>query len=83
MKNNKKSKNKTDHNIILKLDNSEEIKILDIENVVDPDDEYNELYEDSEKIYQYDFTYVFNLDGMPTSRRVTGSSNEVTYYYYY
>ena len=51
MKNNKKSKNKTDHNIILKLDNVEEIKILDIENVVDPDDEYNELYEDSEKIY--------------------------------
>ncbi len=51
MKNNKKSKNKTDHNIILKLDNGEEIKIIDIENVVDPDDEYNELYEDSEKIY--------------------------------
>lgn len=51
MKNNKKSKNKTNHNIILKLDNGEEIKILDIENVVDPDDEYNELYEDSEKIY--------------------------------
>ncbi|MBV6643555.1 MAG: hypothetical protein KI791_22740 [Cyclobacteriaceae bacterium] len=41
------------------------------------------LFEDSEKIYHYDFTYVFNLDGMPTSRRVTGSSNEVTYYYYY
>jgi len=51
MKNNKKSKNKTDHNIILKLDNGEEIKILDIENAVDPDDEYNELYEDSKKIY--------------------------------
>ena len=51
MKNNKKSKNKTDHNIILKLDNVEEIKIIDIENVVDPDDEYNELYEDTKKIY--------------------------------
>ncbi len=41
------------------------------------------LFEDSEKLYQYDFTYVFNLDGMPTSRRVTGSANEITYYSYY
>ena len=41
------------------------------------------LFEDNEKIYQYDFTYVFNLDGMPTSRRVTGSANEITYYSYY
>ncbi len=41
------------------------------------------LFEDSKKIYQYDFTYVFNLDGMPTSRQVTGSANEITYYSYY
>ncbi|MEQ8880159.1 MAG: hypothetical protein RLQ12_11025 [Cyclobacteriaceae bacterium] len=41
------------------------------------------LFEGSDKTLDYDFTYAFNLDGTPSVRSVTGSGNEVTYYYYY
>jgi len=48
---NKKIKKKDESSFYLKLDNGKTIKIQSIENYFDPDDEYNELYKDSEKIY--------------------------------
>ena len=47
----KKAPEKKNKPITLELDNGEVMEIISIENVVDPDDEYNELYEKCEKIY--------------------------------
>ena len=51
MKKDKKEPEKKNKPITLELENGEVMKIISIENVVDPDDEYNELYEKCEKIY--------------------------------
>ena len=51
MKNDKKEPEKKNKPITLELENGEVMEIISIENVVDPDDEYNELYEKCEKIY--------------------------------
>jgi len=51
MKKDKKEPAKKQEPIILKLDDGEVLEILSIENVVDPEDEYNKLYEDCEKLY--------------------------------
>ena len=51
MKKDKKEPAKKQEPIILKLDDVEVLEILSIENVVDPEDEYNKLYEDCEKLY--------------------------------
>ena len=51
MKKDKKEPAKKQEPIILKLDDGEGLEILSIENVVDPEDEYNKLYEDCEKLY--------------------------------
>ena len=51
MKKDKKEPSKKQEPIILELEDGEVLKILSIENVVDPEDEYNKLYEDFEKLY--------------------------------
>ena len=51
MKKDKKEPAKKQEPIILKLEDGEVLEILSIENVVDPEDEYNKLYEDCEKLY--------------------------------
>ena len=51
MKKDKKEPTKKQKPIILELEDGEILKILSIENVVDPEDEYNKLYEDFEKLY--------------------------------
>ena len=51
MKKDKKEAIKKQKPIILELEDGEILKILSIENVVDPEDEYNKLYEDFEKLY--------------------------------
>jgi len=51
MKKDEKEPAKKQEPIILKLDDGEVLEILSIENVVDPEDEYNKLYEDCEKLY--------------------------------
>ena len=51
MKKKKKEPNKKQEPITLELEDGEVLKILSIENVVDPEDEYNKLYEDCEKLY--------------------------------
>ena len=51
MKKDKKEPAKNQEPIILELEDGEILKILSIENVVDPEDEYNKLYEDCEKLY--------------------------------
>ncbi len=51
MKKDKKEPEKKNKPITLELENGEVMEIISIENVVDPDDEYNELYEKCEKIY--------------------------------
>ena len=51
MKKDKKEPAKKQEPIILKLDDGEVLEIISIENVVDPEDEYNKLYADCEKLY--------------------------------
>jgi len=51
MKNNKKEPKKKQEPITLELEDGKVLEILSIENVVDPEDEYNKLYEDCEKLY--------------------------------
>ena len=51
MKKDKKEPEKKNKPITLELENGEVMEIISIENVVDPDDEYNELYEKCEKVY--------------------------------
>ena len=51
MKKDKKEPTKKQEPIILELEDGEVLKILSIENVVDPEDEYNKFYEDCEKLY--------------------------------
>ncbi|MDG1928423.1 MAG: hypothetical protein P8I45_01780 [Nitrospinaceae bacterium] len=51
MKKNKKEPKKKQEPIILELEDGKVLEILSIENVVDPEDEYNKLYEDCEKLY--------------------------------
>jgi len=51
MKKNKKEPKKNQEPITLELENGKVLEILSIENVVDPEDEYNKLYEDCEKLY--------------------------------
>ena len=51
MKKDKKEPEKKNKPITLELENGEVIKIISIKNFVDPNDEYNELYEKCEKIY--------------------------------
>ena len=51
MKKDKKEPEKKNKPITLELENGEVMEIISIENVVDPDDEYNELYEKCENIY--------------------------------
>ena len=51
MKKDKKEPEKKNKPITLELENGEVMEIISIENVVDPDDEYNKLYEKCEKIY--------------------------------
>ena len=51
MKKDKKEPEKKNKPITLELENGEVMEIISIENVVDPDDEYNALYEKCEKIY--------------------------------
>ena len=51
MKKDKKEPEKKNKPITLELENGEVMEINSIENIVDPDDEYNELYEKCEKIY--------------------------------
>ena len=47
----KKQKLKKQKPIYIELDDGKELEIHSIENVIDPNDEYNELYEDCEKLY--------------------------------
>ena len=51
MKKDKKEPTKRQKPIILELEDGEILKILSIENVMDPEDEYNKLYEVCEKLY--------------------------------
>ena len=51
MKKNKKEPKKKQESITLELEDGKVLEILSIENVVDPEDEYNKLYEDCEKLY--------------------------------
>ena len=51
MKNNKKEPKKKQEPITLELEDGKVLEILSIENVVDPEEEYNKLYEDCEKLY--------------------------------
>ena len=51
MKKKKKEPNKKQEPITLELEDGKVLEILSIENVVDPEDEYNKLYEDCEKLY--------------------------------
>ena len=51
MKKNKKELKKKQEPITLELEDGKVLEILSIENVVDPEDEYNKLYEDCEKLY--------------------------------
>ena len=51
MKKNKKETNKKQEPITLELEDGKVLKILSIENVVDPEDEYNKFFEDCEKLY--------------------------------
>jgi len=51
MKKNKKEPKKKQEPITLELEDGKVLEILSIENVVDPEDEYNKLYEDCEKLY--------------------------------
>ena len=51
MKKNKKEPSKKQEPITLELEDGKVLEILSIENVVDPEDEYNKLYEDCEKLY--------------------------------
>ena len=51
MKKNKKEPKKKQEPIILELEDGKVLEILSIENVVDPEDEYNKLYENCEKLY--------------------------------
>ena len=50
-KKNKKEPKKKQEPITLELEDGKVLEILSIENVVDPEDEYNKLYEDCEKLY--------------------------------
>jgi len=51
LKKNKKEPKKKNKPFTLELEDGEVMEIISIENVVDPDDEYNELYDKCEKIY--------------------------------
>ena len=51
MKKNKKEPKKKQEPITLELEDGKVLEILSIENVVDPEEEYNKLYEDCEKLY--------------------------------
>ena len=51
MKKNKKEPKKNQEPITLELEDGKVLEILSIENVVDPEDEYNKFYEDCEKLY--------------------------------
>ena len=51
MKKKKKEPNKKQEPITLELEDGKILEILSIENVVDPEDEYNKFYEDCEKLY--------------------------------
>jgi hypothetical protein len=51
MKKNKNELSKKQEPITLELEDGKVLKILSIENVVDPEDEYNKFYEDCEKLY--------------------------------
>ena len=51
MKKTKKEPKKKQEPITLELEDGKVLEILSIENVVDPEDEYNKLYEDCEKLY--------------------------------
>ena len=51
MKKNKKEPKKKQEPITLELEDGKILEILSIENVVDPEDEYNKFYEDCEKLY--------------------------------
>jgi len=51
MKKNNKEHSKNQEPITLELEDGKVLKILSIENVVDPEDEYNKFYEDCEKLY--------------------------------
>ena len=51
MKKNKKEPQKKQKPFTLELEDGKVLEILSIENVVDPEDEYNKLYEDCEKLY--------------------------------
>jgi hypothetical protein len=51
MKKNKKEPKKKQEPFTLEVEDGKVLEILSIENVVDPEDEYNKLYEDCEKLY--------------------------------
>jgi hypothetical protein len=51
MKKNKKEPSKKQEPITLELEDGKVLEILSIENVVDPENEYNKFYEDCEKLY--------------------------------
>ena len=51
MTKNKKGPKKKQEPITLELEDGKVLEILSIENVVDPEDEYNKFYEDYEKLY--------------------------------
>jgi hypothetical protein len=51
MKKNKKEPSKNQEPITLELEDGKVLEILTIENVVDPEDEYNKFYENCKKLY--------------------------------
>ena len=51
MKKNKKEPKKKQEPFTLEVEDGKVLEILSIENVVDPEDEYNKLYEDCEILY--------------------------------
>jgi len=51
MKKNKKEPSKKQEPITLELEDGKVLEILSIENVVDPEDEYNKFYENCKKLY--------------------------------
>ena len=51
MKKTKKEPKKNQESFTLELEDGKVLEILSIENVVDPEDEYNKFYEDCEKLY--------------------------------
>ena len=51
MKKNKTDPSKKQEPITLELEDGKVLEILSIENVVDPEDEYNKFYENCKKLY--------------------------------